>query len=263
MAELDEGCEFRAMTGADVPAALAIIEEHDEDDYEWAKSTYSNSLEGQFVLTKDGRMLGVTGAKEIPATDRAYSISWTYLQTQFIGHGYGRMLLDSIIDYIRSRGGRKVFVNTSDYVDPEDGDIYRDAREAYRAAGFIEEMRQNDYYARSESQISLGLRLEPCNEETTPPETREIRLTDIDEIDECDGAYYLAWELDAEGSDVAGFELIRDQVREWGGRCIYMAFPSDVEKASNFMQRARFRKTGVLSDYFEDGIDEVHYRYDL
>ena len=255
---------FRPMTPADVVSALTIIGDHDEDDLEWAKGTYDQSLAGQFVLEVDAKVVGVTGATPIPDTDRAWGISWTYLQRSIRGRGLGRTLLENLVSELQQQGGRKAFVNTSDYFDPEDGDIYQSAREAYRAVGFAEEMRNADYYDKGESQIAYGLRLEP----KAPGVVREmnsqkIRVTDVDEIPECDGAYWLSWELDDEGTEPADFRMISEQVAEWGGRVIFMAFPSDLEHCADFMSRCRFRKDGELLDFHEDGVDRIHFRFDI
>ena len=252
------------MTPNDISEALTIINAHDEDDFAWAKTTYAESLDGQYVLELNSRLIGVTGAVPVEGTDRTYGISWTYLTKEFIGRGYGRILLDNIIEQIRNEGCRKVFVNTSDYFDPDDGDIYRDARETYRAVGFIEEMKHADYYDKNEAQISYGMRLEPRGPDTPHDmNTKQIRLTDVDEIPECNGAYWLAWELDEEGTDPSSFSMIADQVKEWGGRVIFMAFPGDLTHLSDFTTRCRFRKDGALFDYYEDGTDELHFRHDI
>jgi hypothetical protein len=42
-----------------------------------------------------------------------------------------------------------------------------------------------------------------------------------------------------------------------------MAFPSDVANAASILTAARFKTAGRLVDYYEDGIDEVHYRYEV
>jgi len=57
--------------------------------------------------------------------------------------------------------------------------------------------------------------------------------------------------------------MIYDQVVEWGGRVIFMAFPSDVVEAEGFTKSCRFRSTGSLFDYYEDGVDELHFRHDI
>lgn len=261
--ELPTGTEFRPMQQQDVRAAVAIVYDHDEDDAAWAQQTYQQSLAGQFVLTHKGKVIGVSGAVPLEGTDRTWSISWTYLDRTLIGQGYGRALLDSVLNWIRSQGGRKVFVNTSNYVDETDGDVYRDAREAYRAAGFSEELRHDHYYDRNESMICFGMRLIPPGPTEDDANLGKIQLQDIDEIPECDGAYWLAWELRADETDAEGFQMIANQVKDWEGRVIFMAFPSDVVNASEFTRKMRFREAGRLTDYFGDGVDEVHYRYDL
>lgn len=255
---------FRPMSQRDVSDVLAIIEDHDEDDFEFAQATYKKSLAGQYVLENNSKVIGVTGANLIDGTDRSYVISWTYLQRNFIGRGQGRLMMENLMEQIEYQGGRKLFVSTSDYIDPELGDIYRDAREAYRAIGFAEELRHLNYYDEGEAQLCYGLRLQ-SEYDLPPTETnnKKIRLTDIDEIDECDGAYWLAWELDAEGTDPKDFQMICEQVREWQGRVIFMAFPSDVVEVEEFMTRCRFKHDGVLNDYYQDGVHENHYRFDL
>ena len=57
---------FRPMTSNDIEEALAIIHDHDEDDYAWATVTYESSLMGQYVLELDSQVIGVTGAVSIP-----------------------------------------------------------------------------------------------------------------------------------------------------------------------------------------------------
>ena len=256
---------FRPMTPADVASALAIVGDHDEDDFEWAQRTYEqHGLAHQFVLEFDAEVVGVTGAEPIPDTDRAWGISWTYLKRSIRGRGHGRMLLESLIEELRYQGARKAFVNTSDYFDPDDGDIYKDARAAYRAVGFAEEMRNADYYDAGEAQITYGVRLEPQARGIAGELNRQkIRLTDVDEIPECDGAYWLSWELDDEGTDPMDFKMITEQVVAWGGRVIFMAFPSDLEHFGDFMNRCRFRKDGQLLDFYEDRVDRIHFRFDV
>lgn len=263
MSELPLGVEFRPMTQVDTEAVLRIIAEHDEDDYENAIETYQQSLIGQWVLTQNGMVIGATGAKEIPHTEGSFGVSWTYLKRGMIGRGFGRLMLEELLDWIRRRDGRKVFVTTSDYYDQARGDIYRDAMEAYRAVGFEEELRHRDFYAPGESMITMGLHLgTPMTKEVIMNDA-EIGLTDVDEIDECDDAYWLAWEETDEGTDPSGFQMIFDQVKDWGGRVIFMAFPSDMSMVPDLMLRGRFRQAGELRDYYEDSVHQVHFRHDF
>ena len=50
---------FRPMQPADVPAALAIIKQHSIDDYDVAKESYRQSIEGQYVLERRRTVIGV------------------------------------------------------------------------------------------------------------------------------------------------------------------------------------------------------------
>lgn len=257
--------ELRPMKPADMLRALQIISEYDEDDAYDARETYEESIEGQYVLTENGLVIGVVGATPIENTDRAYGLSWTYLQRADKRSGKGKQMLDWMIELLRDQGCRKVFVQASDYQDPNEGDIYFDARESYLRAGFMQELRQPDFYAPGDSMIVYGMRL--TNKEFTqiPPNNEAIRITDVDEIPETNDAYWVAWELEdrGPGSQASDFDKLIREVKTWGARSLYMAFPSDVARAQDLMANARFRVAGRLIDYYEDGVDEVHYRYDL
>ena len=113
--------------------------------------------------------------------------------------------------------------------------------------------------------LVYGLRLSPREVVNVILNLDDIKLTDVDEIPETNDAYWLAWELvsQGQGTKPQDFQRIFDEVRVWGGRTIYMAFPSDVANASTLVTAARFKTSGRLIDYYEDGIDEVHYRYDV
>ena len=113
--------------------------------------------------------------------------------------------------------------------------------------------------------LVYGLRLSPREVVNVILNLDDIKLTDVDEIPETNDAYWLAWELvsQGQGTKPQDFQRIFDEVRGWGGRTIYMAFPSDVANASTLVTAARFKTSGRLIDYYEDGIDEVHYRYDV
>lgn len=262
---VDGTLELRPMMPQDIPMALRIIHDYDEDDAAEAGETYQRGLEGQFALCENGAVIGVVGAKVIPDTDGSFGLSWTYLQRDHRRSGKGTKMLNWMIEIMKQQEGRKVFVHASDYIDPTDGDIYRDARETYMQVGFAQEIRQPDYYAPGESMLVYGMRLCPRETINTVLNLDDIKLTDVDEIPETNGAYWLAWELVAQGqgNKPQDFSRIFNEVREWGGRSIFMAFPSDVTNASTLLTSARFRTSGRLADYFEDGVDEVHYRYDI
>ena len=257
--------ELRPMVASDIQTALRIIQDYDQDDAAEAHGTYQRGIDGQFCLCENRAVIGVVGAKHIPDTDGSFGLSWTYLHRDHRRSGKGARMLNWMIEIMKEQDARKAFVHASDYMDPTEGDIYRDARETYVQVGFTQEVRQPDYYAPGESMLVYGLRLSPREVVNVILNLDDIKLTDVDEIPETNDAYWLAWELvsQGQGTKPQDFQRIFDEVRGWGGRTIYMAFPSDVANASTLVTAARFKTSGRLIDYYEDGIDEVHYRYDV
>ncbi|WP_205855172.1 GNAT family N-acetyltransferase [Pirellula sp. SH-Sr6A] len=256
---------FRPMRSADMLRALQIISEYDEDDAYDARETYEESIEGQFVLTEQEKVIGVVGAKLIENTDRAYGMSWTYLQKSDRRTGKGTLMLEWMLEWLKEHEARKVFVQASDYHDPTIGDIYFDAREAYKRVGFMQELRQPDFYAPGEAMIVYGLHLETKQFAAPEEQEADILITDVDEIPETNDAFWVAWEVadPGQGSKPIDLEKVVREVRSWGGRAIYMAFPSDLSCVAPLMSAARFRMAGRLLDYYEDDVDEVHYRLDV
>lgn len=257
--------ELRPMSERDIPRVLSIIAEYDEDDAYDAQETYEESIDHQYCLFDRNQVIGVIGAKPIENTLDSYGLSWTYLQRSDRRSGKGSQMLTWVIDIMRERGGRKAFVHASDYLDPEEGDVYFDAREAYMRMGFSQELKHPDYYAPGESMLVYGMRLQQRGELNSNRILDDIKITDVDEIPETNNAFWIAWELvpSGQGSTVADLERVFREVKSWGGRSIFMAFPSEVVKAAELLPSAKFRIAGRLMDYYEDGIDEVHYRYDL
>jgi len=261
----ETGLELRPMQPSDVPAVLNIIMEYDVDDATEARETYDAGLEGQYCLCERQTIIGVAGAKPIENTDGSFGMSWTYIQRSDRRSGKLMQMLKWVTEIMVEDGGRKVFVQISDDSNAADGDVYFDLREAYNRTGFIQEIRHTDFYAPGVAQLVLGMRLIPRQPTTSPLDTHDLKVTDIDEIPETNDVYWVAWDLvpKGQGTKPADFERIFHEVKSWGGRFLYMAFPSDLANVSPWMSAARFRMAGRLQDYYEDGVDELHFRYDL
>ena len=45
-------------------------------------------------------------------------------------------MLEELLEILKERGVRKLFVNTSDLTDPQRGQIYKDAIKTYETLGF-------------------------------------------------------------------------------------------------------------------------------
>ena len=255
---------LRPMTANDIEEVLAIIAEFDEDDAEESHAEYREDLQGHFVWTDRGRITGVTGAVPIEFTSASYSLATTCIAPQASEETL-QWMVDEVCRLLSEAGSRRLFAELSDYIDPEDGDVYRPLRRALTNLDFQVELTHRGYYDRTESQIIWGRRLREAQYEERPAETRGIRLTDIDEIPGTEGCFWLMWELDETATSLTRADLkkIADQVRSWDGRSVFMAFPSGFSEVDSTMQNSGFRFDGRLSDFYDDGVDQLRFRFDL
>ena len=268
--------ELRAMCLGDLSKVLKIIYAHDEDDGEAAESDFEgDGFDNQFVLELDDTVIGVTGYREVPASDGTYWLSWTYLDEAHRGKGLGKEMVNELLEKLRSKNARKIFVKVSDYDDPDDGKIYQQAFELYVALGFNEEVVSLDFYDEGENQHILGLNLNAdgesdSEEESVQDEKPIIRFSGLHEIAETDGAYTFEWVVNKTKKllgklnfTVLDLKTGLESVKENGGRKIFLTFPSNLPLIHEPLQKAGFKYVGCLSDYYERGVHEFHFTHDL
>ena len=257
---------LRKMQSSDINAVVAIIDSHDEDDAEEANNGFRKiaGTEGYYVLEHQGKPIGVTGYSKPEGCEDTYWLGWTYIHANYTNQGHGRKMIQELIDTIKDKGARKLFVKVSDYVDPEDGAIYAAALHLYQAMGFANELTHKDYYDEGEAQHILGMRLKAETGAMPANEYVSIQFNAVFEIAECDGAYSFGW------NDQGNEMMTRDDVetginavREDGGRAIFLSFPSNYNTIESPLLEAGFKKSGILKDYYEDGIHDQHYTYHL
>ncbi len=261
------------MQTEDIDAVLAVIESQDDDDAEEAEPGY-RAIGGcldQFVIREKGEIIGVTGYLTPPACEQTYWLSWTYVDAEYANQGHGRKMLTALIEHLKEKDARMLFVNVSDYVDdaPEEGDdgaIYAAALHLYQSLGFKIEIMHPDYYDKGESQIVLSLRLSDVPAmimaSDIPQENVTVNFKAVYEIADTDDAYSFAW--DDEGEQLFSIEDVRiglDDVRDKGGRAVFLSFPSNYLGVAEVLIAAGFKKSGVLPDYYEDGIHDQHFTY--
>jgi GNAT superfamily N-acetyltransferase len=263
---------LRKMELGDLRHVVRIIHEHDEDDAESAEKSYQDTgFDHQFVLERDDTVIGVTGYREIPACDRSYWLSWTYLDQKYRGQGYGKQMLQEIIDKLRTTKARKLFVQVSDYEDPNDGKIYEAALNLYRSMGFELEVTSEDFYDEGESQLILGLVLEKDNTDEVRIEDEKVCLefSNLIELAETESAYTFGWTAKAKKSIFSAkrnftaldLKIGLESVNENGGRIVFLTFPSNLPLIHEPLQKAGFRLIGQLADYYEQGLHELHFCY--
>lgn len=258
---------FREMTPADVPAALDIVRRFSEDDYQVARHGLNRDVENQYVLDVEGAVVGLTGVQYIDGTDNAYWLSWTYLREDQRGKGLGQMLLGGIFEMLDRMDARKVFLTTSDLRDTPDGPLlYGPAIKAYERAGFVKEVTHARFYTDTEAQIVMGRRIKPDPDPPgNPPETRGCRITDVEEIVETDDAYLIDWSFASAQrvATTADIEAEIDKLEDLEARVAFVGVPSDAPAVIAQFKACGFIDDGRVSDFYEDGVDEVRLRRDL
>jgi len=269
---------LRKMSIEDVPSVIKIIDSHDEDDAEEAERSYErNGVENQYVLVRNEQVVGVTGIQQAQGCENSYWLSWTYIDDEQCGNGYGRQMLNDIITELRSRGARKAFLKVSDYIDPEDGDIYAAARHLYKSLGFTTEVTLPDFYAEGETQYIMGLRLYDSistpdiddDDDSADGEqpASDIHLIDapvkfnnLFEISETEGSFCFGWEIAGKKHfTAADVQIGLEAAKEQSARAAYVSFPSNFSVVSEPLFEAGFELIGSLTDYYENGIDELHF----
>ena len=268
---------LRPMYMGDLHKVLDIINAHDDDDAEAAEADFHESgFEGQFVLEKDDKVIGVTGYRPVPATDNTYWLSWTYLHKAFRGQGLGKKMTSELIDKLCTQGGRKLFVKVSTYEDPEQGQIYARALKMYQSIGFELEVTSYDFYDIGEDQLILGLILRDKGDATfeddieVQDEKPVIRFNGLQEISETEGSYTFLWEVKdtvklfgkrSFSSDdlIIGLRAVKSD----GGRKIFLTFPSNLPLIHKPLQTTGFKYVGQLTNYYEAGVHEMHFTHDL
>lgn len=268
--------ELRPMYMSDLPTVVKIIDYDDDDDAEAAEADFhNNGMEDHFVLELDGKVIGVTGYRTVPATDRTCWLSWTYLANTHRGKGLGKFMTQELIEKVKQIQGRKIFVKVSDYDDPKEGKIYAAALAMYQSLGFIEEVRSVDFYDEGEDQMILGLNLSDDasfadDEQKVAEEKPIIRFNGMHEIAETEGAYTFRWEVKNKKKlfgkrnfTVEDLQIGLKAVKNDGGRKIFLTFPSNLPLIHTPLQAAGFKYVGQLTDYYEKGVHEFHFSHDL
>ncbi len=257
---------LREMQTEDIDAVLNVIESQDDDDAEEAESGFREvgGVLDHFVMEQDGKVIGVTGYSKPPGCDDTYWLSWTYVHDDHANKGHGRKMLTELIDMVKQKGGRKLFVKVSDYVDEEDGAIYAAALHLYQSVGFEIEITHKGYYDEGEAQIILGLRLKDKKNAIVQVEDCPVIFNSVFEIAETDDAYSFGWHDEGEHAFTeADVKIGLDQVRQDEGRVVFLSFPSTFTGIKDTLLSAGFSNSGILDDYYEDGVHEQHFTYFL
>lgn len=259
---------LREMQPEDIRPVYEVIESQDEDDAEEAMLGYQQigGTMDNYVMDLNGKVIGITGYASPPGCDETYWLSWTYVHDDYANQGNGRLMLNELIQHLKDKGGRILFVKVSDYIDDEEGPIYAAALHLYKSLGFKEELVHENYYDDGESQTILSLRLKDADTQTSDviDEDCPVQFNAVFEIGDTEGAYSFGWHDEGESvftnKDVTiGIQQARDDK----ARAVYLSFPENYSKVKQTLLASGFKESGILKDYFEDGVHEKHYTYVL
>jgi ribosomal protein S18 acetylase RimI-like enzyme len=137
----------------------AIIKLFDNQDKEFAVRYYKVFFNNRnccphdevFVRVVEGKIVGVIGyCPDRLETDDICWLGWFYVRKDFRGYGYGRELLDYVIDILENKPVRKLYVDTSSFTS------YKEAMALYEKTGFVHEGTLKDYYEKGEDQLIFG-----------------------------------------------------------------------------------------------------------
>jgi ribosomal protein S18 acetylase RimI-like enzyme len=107
-----------------------------------------------FVGVVDGRIVGVNGyCPDIQETDDIHWLNWFFVHKDHGGNSYGKQLLDYVIEILKAKKARKLYVDTTSYR------FYKPAKALYESRGFKYEGTLKDYYGKGEHQIILGMQI--------------------------------------------------------------------------------------------------------
>ncbi len=265
--------KLRPMKRSDITQVVSIINEHDEDDAEEAGACLHESQEGMFVLDdgsmfsleESGGVFGVIGARSEPDVDDIVWLSWTYVAQNRKGEGWGKMMMEELINMLRQNGIRKMFIATSDY--REDGEeIYADAKELYTSFGAELELNVPKFHDDDEAQQIYGLKLLDQPEETPEIETLDgtLEFYDVNPVPESEDGYALNWRLHEEPQDLPNtldqLKRYTEEGQQHNARMLIATLPSDLSNnVTNDFHTMGFEKIGHLKDYHAIGLNQDYW----
>lgn len=125
-------------TEEEVSIALGVFDEATAD---------SASGYAAFAAEEGGRLGGYVCGGSTPLTESTWHVYWICVHPRAQGRGIGRALSEHFEAAVRSRGGRRIVVETSGRPD------YERARRFYEASGYRQVGRIPDFYRRGDDGV--------------------------------------------------------------------------------------------------------------
>ena len=101
-----------------------------------------------FIFAEEaGHVVGYICFGPIAGTEASYDLYWIVVDSARRGGGIGRLLERACTGAIRTLGGRRLYVDTSSRAQ------YEPTRAFYRACGYIDVARLDDFYAAGDGKV--------------------------------------------------------------------------------------------------------------
>lgn len=100
-----------------------------------------------FFAEEDGRAVGFTSYGPIACTRTSFDLYWIVVAGDFRGKGLGTRLLKASESAVSSRGGTRVYIETSMR------DLYEPTRAFYLARGYTAAAVLDDFYAPGDAKV--------------------------------------------------------------------------------------------------------------
>lgn len=266
-------CALRAMEQSDIGKAVEIIFTHDDDDAEAAQLDFERTgICDQYVFEMDSTIIGVTGFRRVPATENTAWLSWTYIAAQYCRQGHGTAMMQQLLSILNELDTRKIFVKVSNYRDEQGYKVYLGALKMYESLGFQLELTNKDFYDEDEDQLIYSKSLKSGGDDAVDilEEKPVMRFNGIYEIAESEGAYTFSWTvLDKKplfgkrSFTIEDVQIGLKAAKKEGARKVFLTFPSNLPLIHQPLQAAGFKYVGTLKDYYERGVDEMHFSHTL
>lgn len=117
----------------EVDVAVELVEER------LAKGSAASGYSFIF-LESEGKMIGYACYGPIPCTKNSYDLYWIAVAPRFQKQGFGKILIDETENRIRTKGGKRIYIDTSDSAK------YRTTFSFYQNCGYRLVSLINDFY---------------------------------------------------------------------------------------------------------------------
>lgn len=117
-------------------------------------SLRSRDIKYWYALNDNNEIIAAIGVKETEHHTSGYCITFIAVDRRYRHEGIGKILVDKVLNYVRSKKGRFLIVDTSDR--PE----YEPMRNFMSSYGFIHVGTFPDYYYKGESTIWYYYKIE-------------------------------------------------------------------------------------------------------